>query len=108
MKAGIGILLLLLVSCYRQTPPPETPPSQSETTLIVEGYRDGNERRELQALFTAVGLEVEAINSGAGRAEYHASTVPEDPLWVESLEKKLPAGWQIRREQNRLYLIRTP
>jgi hypothetical protein len=109
MKAGIGIVFLLaLVSCYRQAAPPETPPTASETVLIIEGYRDGDERRALQDLFKAAGLEVEAVNSGAGRAEYHASTTPENPLWFEELEKQLPAGWQIRREQNRLYLIRTP
>jgi hypothetical protein len=104
-----GIFLLWTLSgCYAQQPAPEAPPAQSsEQALIIEGYRDGNERREMQALLATLGLELETLNSGAGRAEYRIQTQPAD-AWHERLKNTLPPGWQLRHSEDRVYLIRTP
>lgn len=110
-KTGLFCALLgLTIGCARQVEKPITEQIETKVirfTVILDGYRSGDERRAFQAVLQATA-DIENLNAGGQHAEYTLTPHDETSDWLTQLRLKLEPDYTFRQEGDRLYFVRKP
>lgn len=105
------IWLGLTIGCARQAEKPITEQIETQAlsfTVILEGYRSGDERRAFQEILKTMPAHIENLNAGGQHAEYAVTPHDEKSDWLTQLRSRLEPEYTFRQEGNRLYFVRKP